>query len=390
MSERYLCLRCWRVVAREEAFYRCEACETRDQPTWMQTSSGARRRLGDAERPWYRRLFAEDAGPPGCPHHPAARIQLFCDCHYPLSERASFRHGAPLGLGIAGPRSSGKTLYLFTLLHELRRLDQASKRLGFVGIDDTEERFHALSAGFFDRGLKPDASREAERETQPWDERSGVGAANFAWRVTLASSNGRRPGPATLLAVYDLAGESWKLPPYELRASFDRYLEQLGSLVYLIDGASLAADLGYPVDDAWDASPAAGDRGAQALQWFSRVAERLGSRSRQVDLALVISKVDALWNEAPWSALQPGGEVLDEAAREELLATLLQRSHRRDLLHEARSGFRRVRLFAASSLGFQPAPEDVSPERHLTRQVAPDGIIEPVLWLLEQRIKGLQ
>lgn len=388
MSEAtFVCLNCWRTLPRAKTFFRCDACEGADLPPWMLTDTGALRRLEDVERPWLRRILTEDDGG-GCPRgHPEDRLHLFCDCGYPFSYRAAIGRGAPLGLGVAGARGSGKTLLLFTMVHELRRLELGQK-IGLLGLDDSERRFHELSARFFDQGAKPEASWEADARPQPWNQRTGVPAGNFAWTLTLARD--QRRGGSALLAVYDLGGETWRLPHHEPRETFDRYLQLLGSLVYLIDGGSLANDLGYRVEDAWDATAADVERRTLALQWFSGVLARLGGRSKKVDLALVVSKADGLWDHPEWEDLRPGAEDVSDDRRQELLEELLLASRRRDILLEARRSFRRVRLFAASSLGFQPSLADVSSEGRLTRPIAPAGVTGPLLWLLSQRLKGLR
>lgn len=381
---RYLCLHCWRALERPDAYFLCAACDDDvERPAWMRRSGGALRRLRDVRRPWWSRLFADDGGDQGpCIRHPEAPFQLFCECGYPLSERAAVR-GAPLGLGIAGPRSSGKTLLVVTMMHELHGLELAGRPLGAVGLDDTESRFHELSAGFFDHGDKPYATAPVAAEVPPWDGEMPPG--NFAWTLTVGG--GRRGAPPALVAVNDLGGETWGLAGHERRERFDRYLGHLGSLIYLLDGSSMAADLGYEVEDAWDASPPPGDRGAKARQWFERITGRLGRRARRVDLALTVSKADSLWVHDDWEGLRPGG---DEEGREALLERLLLDAMRRDVLIEARERFRNVRLFAVSSLGFLPDHGDVDGAGHLRRRAHPSGVTEPLVWLLGQRLPALR
>jgi len=382
---RYLCLHCWRALERPDAYFLCAACDDDvERPAWMRRSGGALRRLRDVRRPWWSRLFADDNGDRRpCPRHPDAPFQLYCECGYPLSERAALR-GAPLGLGIAGPRSSGKTLLVVTMMHELHGLELAGRPLGAVGLDDTESRFHELSAGFFDHGGKPYATAPLAAEAPRWD--GEVPPGNFAWTLTVGG--GRRGAPPALVAVNDLGGETWGLPSHQRRERFDRYLDHLGSLIFLLDGSSLAADLGFAVDDAWDASPPPGDRGATARQWFSRIVERLGRRARRVDLALTVSKADSLWVRDGWEGLRPDDADDDggDEERQALLERLLREGQRRDVLIEARQRFRNVRLFAVSSLGFLPDDVDVDGDGHLRRPAHPSGVTEPLVWLLGRRL----
>lgn len=410
MSAKYLCLNCWRALDREDAYYRCDTCgEAAEGPGWMQRRGGPRRRLRDVRRPLWARLFADDgARRHPCPEHPEAPYQLFCECGYPLSERAALSRGTAVGLGVAGPRSSGKTLLVLTMMHELHRLDLGGKKLGAVGLDDTEARFDALSSGFFERGDKPHATPLVGPEPARWDEHAELPPGNLGWTLTVAGG-GRRAAPPVLLAVNDLGGETWGLPSHERRERFDRYLDHLGSLMFLLDGGAMAADLGYEADDAWDQAPPRNDRGATTRQWFSRIAERLGRRTRKVDLALVVSKADRLWHHEPWRTLKPGTgehpaveasangrpsrgapETPEDRARQELLEELLLEARHRDVVIEARQSFRNVRLFAASSLGFLPASDDVDPGGHLKRPADPFGVTEPFVWLLRHRLPALR
>ena len=381
MKEGYLCLNCWRASSRQDAFFRCESCDTAARPDWMQRRAGALRRVRDVRRPFWAALFADDRGGP-CARHPKASYQLFCECGYLLTERAAVRGGAPMGLGIAGPRSSGKTLLVITMMHELHRLEVAGHRLGLVGLDDTEARFHRLSADFFDHGDKPHATAPEEAVAASWDDTRELPPGNFCWTVAL---EGQRRVAPLLLAVNDLGGETWGLRSDERRERFDRYLGHLGSLVFLVDGTSMAADLGIEVRDAWDRQPPAGDRGASTRQWFSRIEERLANRARKIDLAIVISKADSLWEHDEGRALRAGAEIGDED-RQDVLARLLEASHRRSVVIDGRQRFRRVRLFAVSSLGFRPTRDDVDKRGRLKRPVDPAGVTEPVAWLLRQRL----
>lgn len=394
MNPSFLCLNCWRALRRDAAWFRCDPCQDVERPDWLRHQNGALRPVRELRPPWYRALFSgSGSGSPRCPRHPDAELQLFCECRYPLSERSALRAGSALGFGIAGPRGSGKTLFMITLLHELRGLEIAGHQLGLVGLDDTEERFHRLSAELFDAGVKPDATPPEPPEPPRWTDGMEPPVNNFAWSIAL--QDGRRNARSSvLLAVNDLGGETWELPRHVRHPQVDRYLDHLGSLAFLVDGMAVAADLGLETEDAWDRSPPAGDRGARTRQCFSRVVERLGRRARRSDLALVVSKADGLWDHDDWRGLHPGTEEGKEEVpddeRQALLEELLRRSRSRDVLIEARLRFRSVRLFAASSLGFRPGPEDVDDRGRLRRPIEPVGVTEPVEWLLKRRLAGLR
>lgn len=289
-----------------------------------------------------------------------------------------------MALGFAGPPGAGKTLLTITMVRALRGLALGDRSIGVLGVDGTEERFRALAEAFLDHGLQPHASlpEQADGPMEAFD-----ASGNFCWELII--ERGRRPTGTAFLATFDLAGETWALPPAQSAPRFDRYLGLMGSVVFLVDGASLAADLDLGVHDAWSDSAGRGDGGTAELTVMRNLIERTGPRRRQVDVALVISKADLLWDHPDWQGLRPaeGAEGTDAVAG--VIESLLAQSQRRDLLLAARKHFRGVELFAVSSLGFRPGRADVA-GRSLTTRVAPAGVLDPILWLLTKRLPGLR
>lgn len=382
MSERYFCGNCWQVSERGALLYRCTGCGDASLPEWMR-GTDALRRVGDL-LPWHRRLWAGDEGPPACPFHPKVRLHLFCPvCGQSIHEASRIRGKDPLALGVAGPMSAGKTLFTVNLIQQLRRRPVRGEPLGLMGLDTTEKRFAEL-ADRLRRGQKP-----AKTETVQSLTVTETAPSNFCWQVLTAGPE-RRNSPPAFLAIYDVAGEVWGRPSDEARARFDRYVAALGSLVFLIDGAAVARDLGFEVNDAWDPQSGADASEWVDRQWLAETRNRLGRRSRKVDLALVVSKADHLWNRPGWEDLRPGAG--NPAAHLEALRRLLRETGRNDLWAEAHQSFGRVQLFAASNLGFCPGPDDVSRDNgnRLVRPVTPVGVAEPVLWLLGLRLPYLQ
>lgn len=408
MSAPSLCVACWRLSAPADALYRCPACAGAGSggPAWLSREGVGEdlRPVRRLRRPWYRNLLRDDARP-RCPRHGEAELELFCVCGHRLTARAASRRGRPLGFGFAGPPGSGKTLLLIATLRALRQDSDrdAAGALGALGVDGTEERFHALAGAFLADGSRPHATVPEPDGHDGGRSDAGAGAGdggNFCWELFVGTGagtgvgNGARGRAPILLSVFDLAGETWGAAPSARLPRLDRYLSLLGSLIFLVDGAAIAADLGAAADDAWDRRPRPGDSGAADLALLTRLIDRLGTRARRLDLALVVSKSDLLWDLPGREALRPssGTEPEGDAVAGERAAAiddLLRETGRGDLLAAARAHCRRVRLFACSSLGFRPGDDDVADGR-LLRPMAPQGVIEPLRWLLAQRIAGLE
>lgn len=390
MSRRWLCVSCWRRLPAGELRYRPAEAQS-DLPEWMRPPRVEELRpLSELGRRGLGRLLAEDDGPV------PEGVTPYCACGQPLTARAALAGGEEMGLGFAGPRSSGKTLLTLTAVRELNGHRIGGEPVGLLGIGPTAARFRALTHRLFDEHRRPEPTLPEAARTRP-----GEGdQSNFCWEVFA----GRSADRLGLLTVYDLAGETWRLPSHERRERLDRYLGLLTSLVLLVDGAAVGADLGLDARDAWVKSGQPAVSGAEDEEWLSAILDRIGARSREVDLAITLSKADLLWDEPAWRALRPadggeaavaeegvtaaGGEPPDDGRRE-AIAEALDRSGRGGLVRAAESHFRSVELFAVSSLGFRPAPADVGEDDSLLRPVSPRGVVEPLVWLLGQRLREL-
>lgn len=386
MSDRYQCIRCWRRLEVLEALYRCNHCDSRRTESWMQRSSGSLQRVRDLPRSLWSRLNADDEERFACPRD-GKDLQLLCECEQPFTSLAKIPGAKSFGLGFAGAHGAGKTLLIATMVDQFRREAQTDHRIDLLGIDGTEERFGALRTRLIDNRQRPQSTHPEASKQRVVDNTEDGQPRNFGWQIQLTSQRGRAR-QVGLLTVYDVAGETWSEPvahPIEL---FDRYLSHLTALVFLVDGAPMAEDLDLVSADAWDPKPLAGDRGSREREWLSRMIERLGERCKEVDLALVVSKADLLWQHPEGRNLQPAGTAAiatDRAQHEATLADLLSESGRGDLVRLARGRFRRVALFAASSLGFTPAVSDVRGDT-LTKQLSPVDVVEPLQWLFEQQV----
>lgn len=400
---RFICKRCWQRPSLAETFYRCPECgRSKSSLDWL--SPGDQ----DGLRPTADLLKGAGWNPVGgnrtvaqCPDHPESAVRLFCPCKEFLPPRSMLQRGDSMGLGFAGPQGSGKTVMISTMVHELQMVpgpDRNTPRVGLLGLGDTEISYEEL-ARQLRAGIKPSLTQpEVQRLLEAPEEEV---PRNFCWQIKLhGERKSRRRG---FLAVYDVAGESWGETGERTLETFDRYLEICTSLVFLVDGAAVAQDLGIPAHDVWDQGARAGDRGAMDNQWLGRLVDRLQlQQTERSRLALVVSKADLIWSDPKWEVLKPMGAEEEQEqeeqeeqggaraeARDETLAALLRESGRGQLLTMAQDEFQEVRAFASSSLGFTPTDdlvEDVNGQPpKLGAPPKPLGVVEPILWLLEGR-----
>ena len=383
MSDRIQCIRCWHQTPIAAAFCECSACRSRGASRWMRNPVGPRRRVRDQRKNRWRQLLSDGDSWPSCPRHEEVRLKLFCEeCEQPLSPLAVLEEGVKgFRLGFAGAVDSGKTVLLATMVEQFRRQAHGASEIGLLSIDGTDERFDVLASRLFAEKKKPKPTQPEMAGPTAGD---GTDPRNFCWQIELGSGR-RKPSPAGLLTVYDVAGETWKEPHDQGLEVFDRYLSQMTALVFLVDGAPLAEDLGLDGTDAWSPQPVHGDGGRRENHWLSRIVERLKERAHEIDVAMVVSKADLLWEHSGADVLRPGAEAdPEDLARR--IEDLLAESGRRGLVTSARAAFRKVKLFAASSLGFKPTRLEVAGGR-LQIDLQPVGVVEPLRWLLGQQVR---
>jgi len=217
-------------------------------PSWLQQNRGQRSKADKAAGSSWSKWLNDDSSEPRCPHHPETEVQLFCQCKAPLRKTAILRRRKPVGLGFAGPTGAGKTLFLVTAVQELSHCALGGHPLGRQGLGLTDERFGELVDQLYEQRAKPGPTDPYEFQDGE-DEGASV-PTNFCWQLFV--DDPERSQPPLLLAVYDIAGETWRMDSRTPRVRFERYLRLLSSLVFLVDGAGIAADLELGTTDAWE------------------------------------------------------------------------------------------------------------------------------------------
>ncbi len=367
MKKSFLCMTCWRMVNLEQAFYECPECQDTDD-LWSRGEE-QRRPVSELKPAWWKRLPG-DPQELRCPYHREATIRIFCACGSELLPSNALQNQRPTGVGVAGSVASGKTTLLVAMIESLHR--EAELLVSLLGLGSTEKRFAEISRRILQEGRLPEPTQSAGTSSQE----------HYAWEVLVGQKAGRSRS-ARLLSIYDVAGESWENLADEESTNLDRYLGQLGAVALILDGATVADDLEVEFSVPSIERPRRGDRGALDRRILRQLVDRtrMGSTQRP-RLALVVSKLDFIWDLEAYRTLDPAAAgAVEGAERQQLVRELLVQSGRKPLIMAAEKHFKTVGLFAVSSLGYRPTKTGDG-DLQLDQPMQPQGVVDLLLWLL--------
>lgn len=290
-----------------------------------------------------------------CRIHPTEPLDLYCpECEAKLSARAEV--GDRSVVAIMGDVGVGKTWLLRVLSRRLRPSNGSPVSFRRA-LGDTDEQIAAAIA----------ETRTGARVTPATD----AVVRNYAWEVMIDGSP-----RSWVAAVHDAAGEVWNRLESLDRSAYDklyRYLDLVGSVIFLVDGERIAEAL----DASPDAPSAASDAAvSREIAMIDALGRRTRAHSGNTALAIVISKADVLWNRDDCAPMHPDSgadrDAIDVATR-----ALLGKAGRAALLAACAESFTPVRCFAISAFGTaagSPSIDDVRPVR----------IEEPLIALLRE------
>lgn len=383
MSNLYLCIRCWRSEPEPKLFAECPTCSQDPLVTVMET----RMRLEDLQpqtKGILRVMSAdEDDVMPHCRDHPHVPLRLFCVCSLTgtdaplfLSSRLSVDEGLAF-VGIAGARGCGKTTLMTAMMDGLDKHTFKDGRLAKRAVGQTAQRYERLRDRFLVSGLKPEGTPDASRDQD----------VGLAWRVSHMSDRFAGERNVGFVAFHDVGGETWsQLQSADKPDRFQQYLHRLTGLVFVVDGAVVADDLGCRQTDAWDSREEGPER-TDPEGVLQAIVDGLAGIAKKIRLAVCITKADHLWQVYPH--LKSLMQELDVASDgDATLGGIANNSKKlKRCLSFARTSFDDVRLFAASSIGFLPSVADIKvvsgDEKKLIRKIDPCGAVAPLHWLLQ-------
>lgn len=385
MARRPICPYCYETLAPREIRFRCNGRLSR-------TGKKCDRRRDPVLDERFGRRPSHDAGPvftadgrkptavcPECDGESTYRICPVCHVELPVQ----FGMVENRLIAMVGARSSGKTIYMTVLLHEMRHQVGEAFGASLMGSDDATMRRY--SSEYEDRLYR---DRQMFPPTQTATTNANrVEPLVFRFGLRRRGLFGERP-QHTVLSFFDTAGED-----FSSRESVElntRYLTNADGIILLLDPLQLpgARDLAAP------GTPLPGMDGIDPpISLLSRVSSMLlaarGGTSARVGtpLAVVFSKMDAFWhlleNGSPLRSHAPARgrfEVGDSLSVHEEVRRLLKDWDGVPIDQSLENTFARYRYFGVSSLGRSATADS----RVADTGIQPYRVADPLLWLLSE------
>ena len=234
MSKTILCPYCCKSFPADKALYQCENKETFNgqekcpseidavlNDFWQE--AGVPTKHIFSSRVF--KLFCSNAQPAKCPKCHQLTTRLVCpECHNPLPTQLV--EGGSEIISIIGDRSSGKTVYFLTLIHQLRKYGY---KIGIYEVnpmdlahdDKTKPAivYKKMSGQLFDEQRLPDQTRATR-------------AAPLIFRLSFRGQK-EKDSKSIFLIFYDTAGEIFQ--DSERIRDVANYLKDSAGVIFLID-----------------------------------------------------------------------------------------------------------------------------------------------------------
>jgi Double-GTPase 2 len=320
-------------------------------------------------RHWYRSV---------CPESGAQTTTRVCPrCHSVLP--VHFGRIPNQLIALVGARDSGKTVFMTVFMHEFGHRLGDRLDASIPGADDE-------TRGSFPRDYETRLYEGHElppptpRVTSDRQGHRPPMVFRFKRRV-----RSRLPGRIrqTLMSFFDTAGED-----LITKASTElngRYLEAADAVILILDPLQMAGGRRLAAREALQQDPRLEDDPYSVLQ---RVTEMLQAGHRvgpvRKPLAVVFTKLDALWHEfpegSPLNRPEPKSAGCDEVDGLDVhrhVQALLHDWDGRKIDQYLEDNYRCYRYFGVSALGAIPTPN-----RRVSGVIAPYRVADPILWLL--------
>lgn len=305
-------------------------------------------------------------------------VRVCPQCHHRLP--ADFGRDKSRMIALVGARSSGKTVYLTVLMHELKY--KAGDRLEagmWPGDQETQERFDSA----YERRLYRD--KEVHDPTQTAAVEDGGMRPPLVFSFGTQSGGGR-----SLLSFFDTAGED--LNDESKTEQTARYLRSADAVLLILDPLQMPVGRERAGRDA--ARSGASDESVMTVLQNITNMLKAGRRSSKVKipLAVAFSKLDLYWDDMPPSSVLhrpesevPGFDVRDGLEVHDEVQQLLHEWDGQQIDRYLREYYTDFHYFGFSALGATPTANAGIAETG----IAPYRVVDPLLWLLS-RLGGVR
>ncbi|MGH3274932.1 MAG: SAV_2336 N-terminal domain-related protein, partial [Streptosporangiaceae bacterium] len=303
------------------------------------------------------------------------RAQVCPACHKLLP--ATFRAVQGRLIALVGPSDAGKTAFMTVLIHEMRHRVGERLNSSTMGADEnTQEDF----VNFYEW---PMYERFELKLTPPKQDH----IIPLVFRFAMNQRGLIRHSYELLLSFADSAGEDlMEKEKIELMA---RYLAAADAVIVLIDPLQFESVRRQVSQDNPVPRLPGGTREPTVV--FDRITRLLqagaGQQVIEKPVAIVLSKIDALWQLLPEGDLlrvpRPVLQVFDSKdslALQRQARVMLDEWGASSIDRTVREHYKVCRYFAVSALGASPASGNKVPEQG----VRPYRVTEPFMWLLNQ------
>jgi hypothetical protein len=305
-------------------------------------------------------------------------IRVCPSCHTPLPSGLN-DSGSPL-IGMVGAKQTGKTVFMTVLLHQLQNgiARQHDAAVDIVG--DMPDGRSAATAWTLD--LERPLFREGRMLEQTRQRNDGRQPPYVVqWRQSRRFLFLDRT-KTMAMSFYDQSGEDLTR---QNTVYAHHYLAAASGLMVLLDPLQLP----MVQDEIVLPQRAVNGGGEPPISVLSRVTELLrsshgvpGKKKVQVPLAVVFSKVDALFpllgEGHPIRQVNGYGPAADDASVHEHVRGLLHRWGGDNVDAHLRQNYSNFRYFAVSALGAPPKEDGIAPG-----DIRPLRVEEPLLWLMQ-------
>lgn len=301
------------------------------------------------------------------------RIRVCPECHSMLP--FGLTNESPL-LGLVGVRNSGKTVYLSVLDQELR--DNVAKQ--FNASIDTPGGQSGLAAE-----LRTNRNAMAQQRRLPLQTASSSVKTPVVYEWKYQAGRSIR---SSVFSFYDTAGEDVS---NQNAAVQQKYLSQVSGVILLLDPYAFSENINLPDSDA------AGqvDTPESTLDAITYVLQTAGNVKRnkkiKVPLAVVVSKIDAFFDEFPTNhplrtpaSKEAAFDDVQSQSIHDHMQALIAKWGGNSLLSKLDMEYETYRIFGVSALG---APPQMDGQQKVVDQrgLLPHRVADPVLWLLAER-----